>query len=503
MTTTSPPPPPPPPAPVAPPAAAPRPGPDLALRAPVALAAVAGAAVCVDLALTTELDGWAAFGAVLFTVVALVTSGWVRPVPAAPVAAAALAPALFLALRVSPWLLVLDVLAVCGLLALGAALAPGGDLTDTRFTTLGRQVGSVWVSLLLAPAAVVQTIARIVRPGRAGRTAPRAYGALARGLALTAPIVLILVVALASGDAVFASFVHISVDVESIVSHLAALVGGVWLVAGVLAHAARAEPVVTPEHRSRLGPLEGSVVLAGLILVYALFALARLLVALKGDRYVLETTGLTYAEYARSGFFQLLGAAALTVVVLLGLRATVDLPTARARRIFAVLAAVAVVLTVVMVQSATIRLALYDAAFGLTMLRLYSTIFAWWVAAVLVMVGLSLCGVGASRSWLPGAVAASALATLLVVNVINPEAVVVSRNLERHHDTGRFDVPYVATLSDDALAVLIDRRAELDDATRAELVTTLCRPYRRSPEPSANLSAQAGAAARARLCAPA
>jgi hypothetical protein len=224
---------------------------------------------------------------------------------------------------------------------------------------------------------------------------------------------------------------------------------------------------------------------------------------LKGDRYVLETTGLTYAEYARSGFFQLLGAAALTVVVLLGLRATVDLPTAGARRAFAVLAAVAVALTVVMVQSATIRLALYDAAFGLTMLRLYSTIFAWWVAAVLVMVGLSLCGVGASRSWLPGAVAASALATLLVVNVINPEAVVVSRNLERHHDTGRFDVPYVATLSDDALAVIIDRRAELDDATRAELVTTLCRPYRRSPEPSANLSAQAGAAARARLCAPA
>ena len=35
----------------------------------------------------------------------------------------------------------------------------------------------------------------------------------------------------------------------------------------------------------------------------------------------------------------------------------------------------------------------YFAALGLTMLRLYSTLFAWWVAGVLVLVGLSLCGI--------------------------------------------------------------------------------------------------------------
>ena len=43
--------------------------------------------------------------------------------------------------------------------------------------------------------------------------------------------------------------------------------------------------------------------------------------AVGGDGRVQSTTGLTYAEYARSGFFQLLWAAGITLVVLLGIRA--------------------------------------------------------------------------------------------------------------------------------------------------------------------------------------
>jgi len=45
------------------------------------------------------------------------------------------------------------------------------------------------------------------------------------------------------------------------------------------------------------------------------------------------------------------------------------------------------------------RLWLYEQAFGLTMLRLYSSLFAAWIAAAFVLLGLLVAGVGGRRSW--------------------------------------------------------------------------------------------------------
>jgi hypothetical protein len=483
----------------------------------VALATLAAGAVLVDLAVTTALQGWAALAATAVVVATLVTVsiGWRRPaggtrsVQAGMVAATALAPAFFLAVRASPWLLLLDVPAVLGLLALGGALAPGGSLFDASFTTLARQVGSLSLSMIYAPATVVEAIAGSL-PAGGGRRHGH-YGALARGLLLTVPLVVVLAATLASGDAVFASLFHVDVRVPDLGDHVVGTLLGLWLVAGILAHAARARPRTPGPQRPVLGPVEGAVVLGGLILVYALFALARLLVALRGDDYVLRTTGLTYAEYARSGFFQLLAAAALTVVVLLGLRAAVALPTPASRWLFAAMAATAVALTEVMVHSATVRLGLYDAVFGLTMLRLYSSIFGWWIGGVLALVGVALCGIvrgehgeraGATRSWLPGAIACSALAVLLVVNVLDPEQFVMTRNVATAGETGRFDVDYALSLSDDARPALVEALDRLPAPTGAEVRRRLCAPLRRAPEPSWNLSVLAAGEARARACAP-
>ena len=72
---------------------------------------------------------------------------------------------------------------------------------------------------------------------------------------------------------------------------------------------------------------EAGVVLGALCALYAAFVAAQLVGVSSGSRHILESQGLTYAEYAREGFFQLLWAAAITVVVLLCVRAC----TGRAR----------------------------------------------------------------------------------------------------------------------------------------------------------------------------
>lgn len=218
--------------------------------------------------------------------------------------------------------------------------------------------------------------------------------------------------------------------------------------------------------------------------LYAAFAVAQLVALSSGGRRVIETAGLTYATYARSGFFQLLAVATLTLAVLMALRAATD-PEGPTRRSFLVLGEIAVALTLVIVLVAVRRLRLYDQAFGLTMLRLYSMLFAAWVAAVFVLLGCALAGLGRTRSWLVPGAAAVGLAGLLVVNAANPEAMVVRHNMAHFERTGRFDAGYAVGLSDDAVPALAEALPHLDDATQDRLLDGLCDRY---PPPRRRLS---------------
>jgi len=75
-------------------------------------------------------------------------------------------------------------------------------------------------------------------------------------------------------------------------------------------------------------------VLAGLDVLFTAFVVAQAVTAAGGAATVLETRGLTYAQYARSGFFQLVAVALITLVVLLALRAFTQLVSRRARTVF-------------------------------------------------------------------------------------------------------------------------------------------------------------------------
>ena len=68
----------------------------------------------------------------------------------------------------------------------------------------------------------------------------------------------------------------------------------------------------------RLRLAEWAIPLALLDLLFLAFVAVQLTVLFGGHDHVLETSGLTYAEYAREGFWQLIAAAALTLVVVGG-----------------------------------------------------------------------------------------------------------------------------------------------------------------------------------------
>ncbi len=370
-------------------------------------------------------------------------------------------------------------------MALAASLARGGSLLDLTFPGLAGRLALTTTHGLLAPAFLVRPLARLAGERR------RSW-AVARGLAIGVPVVVVLTALLASADAVFASLFRLP-DAGDLALHVVLLGFGTAVAAALLRHASSPTADLPLGQAPSLGRLEARMVLGGLCGVYAAFAAAQVAVAAGAADRILSEEGLTYAEYARRGFFQLLAAALLTAVVLLCVRAC----GLAGDQVGTALALVAVALTEVVVALAVHRLSLYEDAYGLTLLRLAATAGAVWIGLVFLLIGMAVAGVGAGRSWLPGAIGVATLVGLLVWNLANPAALVARRDLDR----ARVDPSYLASLGDDAVPTLVARLDDLDPAVAADLKGQLCAetPEKRRGALEWNLAASRASSARRTL----
>jgi hypothetical protein len=410
--------------------------------------------------------------------------------------------ALWFSLRTSPWLLLPDLAAVAGIFALATSLADRGSVLDLSIPGVGlRVIRSLWhgTAAPLFAADALRDAAPLVRAAPLLR---RRWREVVRGGLLAVPVVAILATLLASADAVFASMFRLDLDGPRLIGHASAALLGFLLVAGLL-HAASVLP--TPPLGSpprRLGPVEVGIVLGSISVLFGTFAAAQVVALSEGGRRVIETAGMTYAQYARSGFFQLVAVAAVALAVVLGVRAVADFRRPGTRRAFVALGEICIGLTLVVVVVAVARMNLYERTYGLTMLRLYVKTFSLWIGAVFLLAALWIAGVGRARHWLPSVALAVGLAGLVALNAVNPEAIVVRRNVAHAERTGRFDPTYVAGLSTDAVPALIALLPRIDPIARATVQARLCRssPARDQRWSSWNRSSRAAEAALATLC---
>ena len=211
--------------------------------------------------------------------------------------------------------------------------------------------------------------------------------------------------------------------------------------------------------RRRLQIPEWVIPIALLNVVFLAFVAVQITVLFGDHQHVLDTAGLTYAEYARSGFFQLVVIACLVLGVIASTVRFGDARAERDRTWMRSLLGVLCVLTLVVLVSALRRLGLYEDAYGFTSLRFFVHVTVFWLAAVFLAV--MLAGARWSAGWLPRTVVGITVAGLLMVNILNPEGFVVTQNIERYERTGKIDIFYLGTLSPDAAPALANLPTEL------------------------------------------
>jgi hypothetical protein len=311
------------------------------------------------------------------------------------------------------------------------------------------------------------------------RTDPAASGrlrhapAIGAGLLLAGPLLLVFGALFASADPVFAAMLEGLLRPDVVVPHVVCSLVSTALAAGYLRHAlwprADGEPAPPPGAPAMFVPVATALTLINVL--FLLFVAVQVRYLFGGAAVVQVTPGLTYAEYARRGFFELVAASALVLPLLLAAEWAVRGESASRRAGFRGLVVLLLLLLAVIMASALARMRLYVVAFGLTTPRVYATagelvligVFAWFVWT-------SLRGHAGRFAW--GALLIG-LAALAGLHVLSPDAFVARWNLTRPGSERTFDARYAATLGADAAPLLLAALPRLPAADRCVIEARL------------------------------
>jgi hypothetical protein len=375
-----------------------------------------------------------------------------------------------IAVRADPFVGLLDLTSAAAFT--GASVAAFSGLAVTRrslsvILVMGTWViGSTWVGTARLLAAARPA------PRHQPRVMPTWVGPVARGLVVAVPLVVILAALFASADPIFRrgmdDLLGFRIDLGDLPGRVVVVLAIGWLVGGLLAVAAGGLPAVeraslgaaapgrSLSWQRTLGTTEALVVLVAVDLVVGLFVGLQL-AYLFGGLDTLAAAGLTYSDYARRGYFELVAAAGLSGGILVALEYL-----AVRSRVYLALASVLVGLTLMVLASAALRLQLYQDAYGWTELRLYVAVSIVAMAATLATLAAFL--LTDRTRWLGHAMAVIGVVSLIGLNFIAPPAFVAERNLQRVIDPSlvppdgeaTLDADYLAVLPDDAIPAIVN-----------------------------------------------
>ena len=286
----------------------------------------------------------------------------------------------------------------------------------------------------------------------------RRLGAAAAGMVMALVLVVILVPVLSSADALFAAataslrtFVssHLSETLWKLVLALAALP----FIFSLLYALGHPTPLKAAQSKAvSADPLAPALVLAALDALYLAF-LGVQSAGLFGGAEYLASRGLSYAQWARSGFFQMTGVTVVNLSVLLAALAV----SRRGGRVWTAVRALGAVLILesfLLLASAAWRMGLYIGAYGLSFKRFLT---GWGMVMMALFFLCALWKLRRPERYFLRRAVPIALCGWLVLNCIPVDYLVAKDQVDRYLDgeSPSLSVFYLAeSLSYDALAQL-------------------------------------------------
>ncbi len=278
------------------------------------------------------------------------------------------------------------------------------------------------------------------------------------GVAIAIPVIAAVLALLVSADAAFSQILKSTfqdLDAGDAVGY--SIVGVLLFICacGLYHSLKNRKPNIAPAQPRlwNLNKIAITLVIACMDVVLGLFAAVQFGYLFSGN----VPAGFTYADYARSGFWQLVGVAVIVAAIVFFVQKSSQV-RGKDGKAAKILLTVLCALTEIVLVSAFWRMMMYEQAFLFSILRIFTQAFMVATAGVFLVLAVSFWAPDFKlKKW----IFIVGIAVYLGLNFMNPDAFIAQQNVGIQKDSA--DMRYISELSADALPFWADQANEQID----------------------------------------
>lgn len=289
-----------------------------------------------------------------------------------------------------------------------------------------------------------------------------------KGLLISLPLLLVIVLLLTSADMVFSYYLTNFTEVFKFVDLGSTIFHAICIILVALYIFAYAWSFKYPYRNCgessfkvrKWEPVTVLTVIFVINIIYLIFTFIQFSYLYGGGTGILPP-GFTYAEYARKGFFELVTVTIINFIILLSsmkFMGDMNRITGIASKILLTLL---IFFTSNMLYSAHYKMSLYEESYGYTYLRAFVHYF---MLLLLILFLIALAGIWYKRLASIKLMLITAITMYVILNFINVDSFIARQNIKLYKETKKIDVIYLANLSYDAVPYL--KELEKDDDPR-------------------------------------
>lgn len=181
--------------------------------------------------------------------------------------------------------------------------------------------------------------------------------------------------------------------------------------------------------------------------VYTIFSFIQFAYLFGGKSFVLPSS-LTYAEYARRGFAELVIVTVINFGILIFGITFVKKDNKKIFTTIKVFLTLLVIFTFILLVSAFYRMLVYEQAYGFTYLRIFVQAFMIMLFFLFI---INIIYIWYSRLPIIKSYFIVSLAIYIIMNFANVDVIIAKNNVSRYFETGKIDIAYLNDLSYDAV----------------------------------------------------
>jgi hypothetical protein len=290
------------------------------------------------------------------------------------------------------------------------------------------------------------------------------------GIIISIPLLFIVIGLLSSADEVFKnmidSFSNIFIDfkINSIVFQLIMILAVSLIIFSYIWNLSLVDnneksKVIDIDNHKRyiIDPVILITILIMICLVYSLFNFIQF-TYLFGSLNSKLPSSLTYAEYARRGFWELIAVTLINLTILIININFTEKAQNKINTVAKILNSLLVFFTTIMLFSAHFRMSLYEEVYGYTYLRIFTHSFMLYIFGLLL---ITLTRIWYSRLSLLKFYLIISLIAYTLINFANVDSIIAKNNIDRYHKTGKLDINYLTSLSYEAAPQIVQLLTEL------------------------------------------